>query len=205
MNSFENSSHLTRTIGPGLINKQKLSRALGRWVPLQFFLSTSNNDLLHVFSGFPGSSVVKNLSVMQEMQVWFLGWKDPLEEGLATHSSILAWEIPCTEEPGGLQSLGSQRVEHNWVPSTHVFSSCYNFSNIFNLRSYKLTCVNLFFKVTGIPLTAKAKFITLQVFRVLNQKFEILLVSKLFATVAEILKRWLLISINSFWTRVIVN
>lgn len=52
-----------------------------------------------------------------------------------------------------------------------------------------MTCVNLFFKITGIPLTAKAKFITLQVFRVLNQKFEILVESKLFATVAEILKR----------------
>jgi len=43
----------------------------------------------------------------------FLGWKDPLEEGMATHSSILGWRIPWTEEPGGLQSMGSQRVGHD--------------------------------------------------------------------------------------------
>ena len=47
------------------------------------------------------------------MQVQFLGQEDPLEEGMATHSSILAWRIPWTEEPGGLQSMGSQRVEHD--------------------------------------------------------------------------------------------
>ena len=49
----------------------------------------------------------------QEMQVPSLSWEDPLEEEMATHSSILAWEIPRTEESGGLQSLGSQRVGHN--------------------------------------------------------------------------------------------
>ena len=47
------------------------------------------------------------------MQVRSLSWEDPLEEGLATHSSILAWRTPWTEEPGGLWSIGSQRVEHN--------------------------------------------------------------------------------------------
>ena len=47
------------------------------------------------------------------MQVRSLGWEDPLEEGLAAHSSILAWRTPWTEEPGGLWSIGSQRVEHN--------------------------------------------------------------------------------------------
>ena len=46
----------------------------------------------------------------QERQVKSLGWEDPLEEGMATHSSIVAWRIPWTEEPGGLQSVGSQRV-----------------------------------------------------------------------------------------------
>ena len=51
---------------------------------------------------------------MQETPVQFLGQEDPLEEGMATHSSILAWEIPWTEEPGGLQSVGSQRVGHDW-------------------------------------------------------------------------------------------
>ena len=52
---------------------------------------------------------------MQETLVWYLGGEDPLEKGLATHSSILAWRIPWTEEPGRIQSVGSQRVGHNWA------------------------------------------------------------------------------------------
>ena len=55
---------------------------------------------------------VKSLPAMQETQVQFLGWEDPLEKDMATHSSILAWEIPWTEEPGRIQSMGSQRVGH---------------------------------------------------------------------------------------------
>ena len=54
--------------------------------------------------------MVKKSPAKQEMQVQSLGWEDPLEEEKATCSSILAWEIPWTEEPGGLQSMGSQRV-----------------------------------------------------------------------------------------------
>ena len=50
---------------------------------------------------------------MQEMWVQSLGWEDPLEKGMATYSSILDWKIPWTEEPGGLQSVGSQRVRHD--------------------------------------------------------------------------------------------
>ena len=52
---------------------------------------------------------------MQEAQVQSLGWEDPLEKEMATHSSILAWEIPWTEESGGLLSMESQRVRHDWV------------------------------------------------------------------------------------------
>ena len=55
---------------------------------------------------------VKNLSTRQETPVRSLGWEDPLEKGVASHSNILAWRIPRTEEPGGLQSMGSQRVRH---------------------------------------------------------------------------------------------
>ena len=62
--------------------------------------------------GFPSDSAVKDPSAMQETQVRSLGWEDPLEEGMATHSSILAWRVPWIEEPGGLQSMGSQRVRH---------------------------------------------------------------------------------------------
>ena len=66
--------------------------------------------------GFPGGSEIKNPPVMQEIkeiQVQSLGGEDPLEEGMATHSSVLAWRIPWTEEPGRLQSIGSHRVEHS--------------------------------------------------------------------------------------------
>ena len=52
---------------------------------------------------------------MRETWVQSLGWKDLLEKEMAAHSSILAWKIPWTEEPGGLQSMGSQRVRHNWA------------------------------------------------------------------------------------------
>jgi len=58
--------------------------------------------------GFPRGSVIKNLPAMQENQVLSLGQEDPLEKGVATHSSILAWRIPWTEELGGLPSTGSQ-------------------------------------------------------------------------------------------------
>ena len=54
---------------------------------------------------------VKNLNVMQETKVWSLSQEDPLEKEMAAHSSILAWEIPWTEEPGGLQSMGSQQLD----------------------------------------------------------------------------------------------
>ena len=60
--------------------------------------------------GFPGGSAVKNSPARQEMQVLSLGQEDPLEEGTETHSSILAWRIPWTEEPGGLQSMRLHRV-----------------------------------------------------------------------------------------------
>ena len=56
---------------------------------------------------------VKNLAAMQESQVQSLGQEDPLEKGMATHSSILAWRIPWTQEPGGLQSMGSQGVGYD--------------------------------------------------------------------------------------------
>ena len=59
------------------------------------------------------AQIVKNPPAMLETWVRSLVWEDPLEEGMATHSSILAWEIPWTEEPGGLQSVGSQRIGHD--------------------------------------------------------------------------------------------
>jgi len=65
---------------------------------------------------------VKNLSAIQETWVRFLGWEDMLEKEMETHSSILAWRIPWTEEPGRLQSMGSQRVGHDRVTSLSLFT-----------------------------------------------------------------------------------
>ena len=65
------------------------------------------------------AQMVKNLPTVQETWVQSLGWEESLEEVMATHSSILAWRIPWTEEPRGLQSMGSQRVRHNGEANTH--------------------------------------------------------------------------------------
>ena len=68
-----------------------------------------------VFLAVPSGSDRKNPPAMQETWVWFLAWADSLEESMATHSSVLAWRIPQTEESGRLQSLGSQKVRHDWA------------------------------------------------------------------------------------------
>ena len=78
----------------------------------------------------------KNLPALQETWIQSLGWEDPLEEAMATHSSILAWRIPWTEEPGGLQSMGSQRVRHSWAT--------------FFLRNYHLSIFNTISAITAI-------------------------------------------------------
>ena len=75
----------------------------------------SFNEKYPESQGFPSGSTVKNLLAMQEaqeMQVRSLGWEDSLEEEMATHSNIPAWKIAWIEEPGRLQSMGSQRVRH---------------------------------------------------------------------------------------------
>ena len=76
------------------------------------------------------------------MQVWSLGWEDPLEEEMATHSSILAWEIPWTEQPGRLQSKGSQRVGRDGSTS-HTCTTIYLSTGY--LTSYSHT--NIYFDV----------------------------------------------------------
>ena len=70
----------------------------------------SIKDRNYMDQDFPVTQMVKNLPAMQETRVRSLGWEVPLEKTRATHSSILAWRIPGTEEPGGLQSMGLQRV-----------------------------------------------------------------------------------------------
>ena len=68
-----------------------------------------------ILEGFPDDLVVKNPPAKQETWIWSLGWEDPLEKEMATHYNILVWRIPWTEEPGQLQSMGSQRVGHDLV------------------------------------------------------------------------------------------
>ena len=75
---------------------------------LLFFDSVSES-----FGASLVAQTVKRLPTMRETWVRSLGWEDPLEKEMATHSSIPAWEIPWTKEPGGLQSMGSQRVRHD--------------------------------------------------------------------------------------------
>ena len=70
------------------------------------------------------AQMVKNPLAMQETQVWTLGLEDPLEKGMATHSSIPAWRIPWTEEPDGLQSIVLQKVRHDWVTQQTYTNAC---------------------------------------------------------------------------------
>jgi len=84
--------------------------------------------------GFPGGSVSKNLPGNPGDTVQSLGLEDPLEEEMATHSSILTWEIQWTEEPGGLQSMGWQRIRHNLATEHTHMHSCL-FETLFHIQS----------------------------------------------------------------------
>ena len=83
---------------------------------------TSISYLVVIFLASLVAQRIKRLPAMQETRVRSLGWEDPLEKEMATHSSILAWSIPWTEETGRLQSTGLQRVGHNWATSHSYFS-----------------------------------------------------------------------------------
>ena len=76
------------------------------------------------------AQTVKHLSTMWETRVWALGWEDPLDKEMATHSSTIAWKIPWTEEPGRIQSMGSQKVGHDWATSLSYTHTC-------NLKYYE--------------------------------------------------------------------
>ena len=90
----------------------------------------NSEELTVLFPDLPGhvstywsslvAQVVKSLPATRETQAWFLGRENPLEKEMATHSSTLAWRIPWMEEPGRLQSVGTQRVGHDWVTSPHL-------------------------------------------------------------------------------------
>ena len=80
------------------------------------------------------AQMVKNLPAMQETWALSLIREDLLEKGMAIHSSILAWRIPWTEEPGRLQSMGSQRLRHDWVTNTHTFRIRYRCSRLWDRK-----------------------------------------------------------------------
>ena len=87
------------------------------YLPVHTGPPKANFLFLAIAWGFPGGSEC-NLPAMRETQVWSLGQEDLLEKGMAIHSSILAWRIPRTDELGGLQAMGSQRVRHDWATNT---------------------------------------------------------------------------------------
>ena len=81
------------------------------------------NSLFSLYKASLVAQMVKNLPARQETRMQSLGREGPLEEEMATHTSVLAWRIPRTEEPGGLQSVGSQRVGHDWAAKhAHIFT-----------------------------------------------------------------------------------
>ena len=107
-----------------------------------------------MYQGFP--QMVKNLLAMQETQVQSLGQEDPVEKEMVAHSSILAWRIPWTEEPGGLESMGLQRVRHDLAtklppPCTyHSLLDAFFYLNLHNLTSWDIFhCPHFFFFLRG--------------------------------------------------------
>ena len=119
-------------------------------------LKRINNRMTISLCSFPGNSDGKASAYMWETRVRSLGQEDPLEKEMATHSSILAWKIPWTEEPGRLQSMGSQRVGHDWAtslslsftfslpqtrhPGTHKYGeswgSVFQIQTVYNVKKY---------------------------------------------------------------------
>ena len=91
------------------------------WTVSQFYFRIFQVEVINMLAASLVAQMVKNPPAVQETQVRSLSREDPLEEEMATHSSILAWRSPWTEELGGLQSMGSQRVRHDWVTNTLTF------------------------------------------------------------------------------------
>ena len=114
MNRNTQHNTVNRRVGQG---EERINTKTGKWDASNQSSKrkTKNNNIKKRKGpmGFRGGSMAENPPAKQETRVQSLGWKDPLEGDMATHSSILAWRIPWTEEPGGLWSMGSQRIRHN--------------------------------------------------------------------------------------------
>ena len=112
--------------------------------------------------GFPsGASGKEPTCQCRRLRDPFLGQEDPLKEGMATHSSVLAWRIPRTEEPGGLQSMGSHRVRHDWSSLAHVHHSLFFISPV----EWPLVCLQILtFVNTAVINICRQIFVWTEIF-----------------------------------------
>ena len=151
----------TGYLTPGKEGTGSLVVWLRIWVHSFCFTEVFYRSSLSVRSSL-GGSAVKNLPAMQETRVQSLGWEGPLGKEMPTHSSILAWEIPWTDEPGGLQSLGLQRIRHDlatkqqiaidWPKCTEILRS--KRLTLQNLSSYTTTCCGCgWVSIKPVPLS----------------------------------------------------
>ena len=132
----------TQGLNTSLLNSQAVSSPLSHQgnpdkIPDMLFNSQTT---LRMRASLVAQMVIR-LPAMQETQVQSLGLEDPLENEMATHSSTLVWKIPWTEEPGRLQSMGSQRVGHDWANSLSLFSFnnvLYVFPMVLHIYNYNL-------------------------------------------------------------------
>ena len=124
--------HGTRGI---LFTNHRWNRGPLQWNHVVLTSGSSRKSSLGDFFFYLVPQMIKNLPAMQETWVWSPGQEDPLEKGMATHSSILAQRIPWTEEPGRLQSVRSQRVGHDWVTNTFTIPKTPLFFSIVCLSS----------------------------------------------------------------------
>ena len=132
---------------------------------------------------------------MQQTWVWFLGWKDPLEEGLSTHSIILAWRNQWIEEPGGIQSIGSQRVRHDWRDWAHMhmwsyyhFLNCFGFVLCRSFPSLVFPAYRSSFTVCrkdGFVVLNSLKFACMESFWFLHQLWMRVLLGRVFSNVGS--------------------
>ena len=120
-----------------------------RWWYLKHNLNTGTQPCLKLGIPLDLLVTVKSLPAVLETPVWSLGQEDPVEKETATHSSILAWRISWMEEPGRLQSMGSQRVRHDWVTNTHTHThtprECRRDKGCLNVGCYDFLCDQICF------------------------------------------------------------
>ena len=140
------------------------------------------------------AQMVKNLPVMQETWVRPLGQEDPLEKEMTTQSSTLAWEFPWTEEPGGLQSMGSQKVRHDWVTNTFTFRQVVCLKNC-EMRREEVS------KITGpVKVWKFTSDYTTDVYLGVSSTFTEKDTGKMFCFISEVLPSlcqwWIVTSVN---------